>query len=47
VFPRRCAPVHLKKIRNREFSDLRGGKRATDMIIIQREENHAEYDIYH
>ncbi|EAN6189763.1 hypothetical protein DRF02_24480 [Salmonella enterica subsp. salamae] len=32
VFFRRCAPVHLKKIRDLKFSDLRGGK------------NHKRYD---
>lgn len=36
-----------RKIRNRRKPDLRGGKRASDMIIEQYTQNHIRYDFHH
>lgn len=40
VFPGRGAPVHLKKIRNSQKTDLHGGNPAKDMIIKKCTQNH-------
>ncbi len=47
VFASYDAVREKRKIRNYQKPDLRGGKRANDMIVKQYTLNHIRYDIHH
>lgn len=47
VFPGGGIVRGERKIRDYQKPDLRGGKRANDMIVKQYTLNHIRYDIHH